>query len=220
MTGGEGGARKEASDVRELARALGVAVRPGEDRGSALARCSLAAQTRRDDLLEVLYDLERTAAGVGPRTSWGEHRALCGLWASRVRRALGLPGGEAVSAGLRDDSVSGPDALRELRAWAEATEGGYRALRSISESVPFVARALERERRARLRARVDARATRAHEPWTPLEDRRLADAMRRGECAERVALELSRRVAAVEARKVKVRMSMPASSWRRGGEDA
>lgn len=103
----------------------------------------------------------------------------------------------------------------ELGAWAASHRdlGGEAVLDSMRECVPFVRRAFLAARRAQLRAEVDARATRATDPWADADVRRLMAGMRSGEPTERTAYALGRTVAAVATKASQVRSRFPRSMW-------
>ena len=115
-------------------------------------------------------------------------------------------------------TISPADVVGQLEAWARVTDGGTEALASMRRSVPFVRVAYRSHEVHVLRRRVDERARRVLEPWTLAERRQVMDDMRAGVPTERTALELSRRVAAVEAQKTAIRREFPEYMWKPKGE--
>lgn len=115
-------------------------------------------------------------------------------------------------------TISPADVVGQLEAWARSTEGGDEALASMRRSVPFVRVAYRSREVHALRRRVDDRARRVREPWTLAERRQVMADMRAGVPTERTALELSRRVGAVEAQKCAIRREFPEYMWKPKGE--
>lgn len=106
------------------------------------------------------------------------------------------------------------EVVRQLAEWARSRHGTAAALESMRLHVPFVRAAFRSERRRMERERAGARATRAREPWTRDEVRRVAEGMRRGEGPERAATELGRSVPAVNAMRGKIRRRCPERLWK------